>query len=339
MLSPPLLAEDLAYFEANVQRLLPHLRGRRILLTGGTGFFGKWLVECILSLSRREALDLRLSLLTRNIHAFHENAPQLAAAPELSLMEGDVRTFPFHSGRFDLLIHAAGESVVPPETPFAEQLSSIAEGTRHVLDLAVQAGAERLLFVSSGAVYGPQPRTVLHVAEDDPQQPDASAYTVGKRAGEALCLGSGVPCVIARPFAFLGAHLPMDAHFAAGNFLRDALAGQPILIRGDGTPLRSYMYAADLAVWLWTLLLEGMPGRAYNVGSDIPVSIRELAERTAAVVHPGLPIEVRQPPAQAGQPPRYVPSTERAQSELGLRSGITLEEGIRRTARWHRLAR
>ncbi len=336
---PPLLPRDLSYFEEKTRRLVPLLHGRRILLTGGTGFFGKWLVECLLHLSRVHTLDLELCLLTRDARRFAQGSPHLAGCAGVALVEGDARAFALPGGRLDYVLHAAADSVVPPGTKWEEQRDSIVEGTRHVLDLAGQRGAKRFLFVSSGAVYGPQPRTVPRVAEDDPWQPYESAYTAGKRAAEALCLRElRVPCILARAFAFLGPHLPLDAHFAAGNFLADALAGRPMEIRGDGTPLRSYLYAADLAVWLWTLLLLGEPGRAYNVGSDEPVSILELAQRTAAAVHPGLPIHVRgKPPTDGEPPPRYVPSVERARTELGLSAGIGLDEALRRTAEWHRL--
>src|SRR5213075_1098715 len=124
----------------------------------------------------------------------------------------------------------------------------------------------------------------------DPQP----AYGETKRMGELLCFAYGkrfgIDVVAARGFAFLGPHLPLDRNFAAGNFLSNVLNGASIEVKGDGTALRSYLYAADLAVWLWTLLVRGAPGRAYNVGSEMAVSIAELAREAAMLAEPPLPV-------------------------------------------------
>jgi dTDP-glucose 4,6-dehydratase len=141
--------------------------------------------------------------------------------------------------------------------------------------------------------------------------------------------------VIARCFAFVGPHLPLDAHFAIGNFIRDAMAGRAIEIQGDGSPLRSYLYMSDLAAWLWTMLVRGAAGRAYNVGSDEAVSIRGLAERVADALRPGLPIRVGREAEPGAETVTYVPDISRARSELGLAVTVGLEEAIRRTAQWY----
>jgi dTDP-glucose 4,6-dehydratase len=182
------------------------------------------------------------------------------------------------------------------------------------------------------------------VPEDHSGGPDpfdiGSAYAEGKRAAELLCAFAGrrhgVPAKVARCFTFVGPHLPLDAQFAVGNFLRDALAGGPVRVTGDGTTVRSYLYAADLAVWLWTILLRGKTARAYNVGSEEPVTIAELARLVADSFEPPRDVVISRTPAPGRLPERYVPSVRRAATELGLEYRIPLAEAILRTVRWHR---
>jgi dTDP-glucose 4,6-dehydratase len=216
-----------------------------------------------------------------------------------------------------------------------------------VLDLARVSGASRFLFVSSGAVYGAQPAEIAEIDEDFGGAPDCASadavYAEGKRLGEMLCATYrrelGLETVVGRCFAFIGPYLPLDKHFAIGNFLRDALAGGPVVVRGDGTPLRSYMHAADLTIWLLALLTRGAPGRAYNVGASRAVSIAEAAHLVAAAVGPDVAVEVRGTPTPGAPPSRYVPSVERALTELGLHEGLSLAEAVARTIAWLRVTR
>jgi dTDP-glucose 4,6-dehydratase len=313
------------------------LGGKKLFVTGGTGFFGAWLIESLLRAVDHDRVDVHATILTRDARAFAERSPYVADHPAIELLEGDVRSFEFPRGEFAFVIHAATDaSAQLNESRPAEMFDTIVDGTRHVLDFAQRAGTQRLLLTSSGLVYGKQ--VVESVREDDATAPlptDArSAYGEGKRVAELLCaMTPGVECLIARCFAFVGPRLPLDRHFAIGNFIADALAGRAIEIRGDGTPLRTYLYAADLAVWLWTILFRGVPMRPYNVGSETALSIREVAERVANGV---VPVQVAGTPDPARPPERYVPSTERARRELGLRETVDLDDAIARTMAWHR---
>jgi dTDP-glucose 4,6-dehydratase len=137
---------------------------------------------------------------------------------------------------------------------------------------------------------------------------------------------------IARCVSFVGPHLPLNAHFAIGNFIRDALAGGPIRINGDGTPCRSYLYMADLAIWLWTILFRAPACRPYNVGSGESVTILETARAVAASATPALTVTVALTPMLGNSPlQRYVPNVFRSRVELKLNVEIGLRDAISRT--------
>ena len=337
-----LLPEDLLLLAGSRQMWNP-LRGARIFLTGGTGFVGRWLVAAFLEANRKHRLDARLEVLTRDPRAFIRECPELVDDDSVALLEGDVRTVDLGALDCSHVIHGAtpSDERINTERP-EEMLDIIDTGTGRLLDLACGRGTRRFLLVSSGAVYLP-PAPKGGYSEDAPLGPawpeEASAYHAGKRRAEELTLAAreaGLRATIARLFAFVGPHLPLDRHFAIGNFVGDALNGGPIRVRGDGTPVRSYMYAADMAVWLWAMLAdERAVGRCYNVGSEDAVSIALAARAVAAAVAPSVAVSV----ACEGAPNRrdvYLPCTRRARRELGLRETVELAEGVRRTIAWHR---
>ena len=335
---------DLNHILNHTRDLWEDLRGERIFITGGTGFFGCWLLESFLFANQQLDLRASASVLTRRPDSVKQALPHLMLDPAITLIGGDMRNFEFPKGEYSHIIHAATETSpdLKPIDPLKKFTSNI-EGTRRVLDFASQAGTCRLLFTSSGAVYGRQPSVITHIPESYPGAPETTnlnaAYDESKRAAEFLCAAyanqHGFQSLIARCFAFVGPRLPLDTNYAIGNFIRDAMNGTPIHITGDGTPYRSYLYAADLAIWLWTVLLRGQAWHPYNVGSENDLTIIQLAETVARVVAPNLPIQIATCPIPNNPVERYVPLTQRARDELGLREFIKLPDAIRRTAQWY----
>ena len=342
--SKPVAQRDLESILGQTATTWEKLRGQRIFLTGGTGFFGCWLLESLVNANRSLSLGASVVALSRSPERFREKAPHLANDPAVHLLAGDISSFAFPEGDFQYVIHAATDtSALVAEQPVV-LLSSILNGTRKVLDFAAAHGTRRVLFVSSGAVYGAQPAELSHISETYLGGPDwlkpLATYGEGKRAAELMTLlhaqQAGIECVIARCFAFVGPHLPLDRHFAIGNFIRDALEALPIRIHGDGTPIRSYLYASDLATWLWTLLLNAPSGEAYNVGSDEAVSIADLARTVVEVLGVDSEIQIGRDAIPGALCTQYVPSIAKAREQLGLRVNVSLRDAIRYSAEWYR---
>lgn len=338
------LAADLDHILHHTDGLWDELRGQRLFITGGTGFFGCWLLESFAWANDKLDLNAHALVLSRNLDAFRRRAPHLAAHPAIQFHIGDVRSFEFPAGEFSHVIHAATEASakLTEENPWL-MFDTIVEGTKHTLEFVRQCSAQKFLLTSSGAVYGKQPPDLTHIPEEymggpDPLDP-RSAYGEGKRAAEMLCAlhakQYGLETKIARCFAFVGPYLPLDVHFAIGNFIRDGLQGGPIQVNGDGTPYRSYLYAAELAIWLWTILFRGQVCQPYNVGSEKEMTIAELARRVANSFQPTVSVQIANKALAGKTPERYVPATHKANLELGLQQRISVAEGIRQTILWH----
>jgi len=319
------------------------LRGAKLFVTGGTGFIGCWLLESLCHADQRLGLGVQVTVLTRNPQAFKDKAPHLADYPAFRFIAGDVCSFDAPAGEFTHLIHAATDASADlNEKDPRRMFDTVIQGTRRSLDFAVEKSVDRVLFLSSGAVYGQQPWEMERVTEEwngslnctDPR----GAYAEGKRAAEMLCAiyekQFGVRIAIARIFALLGPYLSLDIHFAAGNFIRDAMQQRPVIVKSSGMACRSYLYTSDLVTWLLHMLVRAEPGKPYNVGSDESVALKDLAQRVACVLGNG-EYEVQGAADTGWNPGRYVPDTGLIGCDLGLYRTVSLDEAIRRTALWH----
>ena len=335
---------DLDHILDRTRGLWEEFRSQRIFITGGTGFFGCWLLESFAWANHKLNLNAQALVLTRDPAAFEKKVPHRAECPAIRFHEGDVRSFEFPEGSFSHILHLATKANAKyPEEDKSLTLDTIVEGTRRTLEFAGHCKADKLLFVSSGAVYGKQPPDVTHVPEDyagklDPTSP-AFTYGKGKQLAEDLCTSyakkHGLAIKIARCFTFVGPYQSLDGSFAVADFIRDGLEDAPIRVRGDGTDCRSYLYAADLAVWLWMILLKGNPGQAYNVGSDKAVSIKELAYAVSRATAHNPRVTVAKSSRRGGPREQYVPSIEKARRDLGLECWIDLDTALRKTIEWH----
>ncbi len=338
------LATDLNYILQHTQTLWDLFRAKRIFITGGTGFIGTWILETLIWANDQYQLDLTLFVLTRDKNKFIKKAPHIAEHNCITLYQGDVKNFKFPQHEFDYVIHAATEPALKDQIA---TFDTIIQGTQHTLEFAVQSKAKTFLFLSSGAIYGEQPADLSHIDENYTGAPNsfnpATTYGLCKRTAEHLCMLYAkqfqIEMKIARCFAFVGPYLPLDNHFAIGNFIRDRLAGKTILVNGDGSPYRSYQYAADLMIWLLHILCHGDSCVPYNVGSDEMISILQLAQLIAEDFSPQLNVEIAQKTNnQIAKIERYVPSTQRAKNKFGFTAKISLKDAIEKTLLWHHQA-
>lgn len=289
-------------------------------MTGGTGFFGCSLLDVICAGRYQE---YHFTMLSRRAGEFERLHPEYAALPNVEFLSGDVRDLVQGDGKFDCIIHAATPAADSPDD--AELHDIIVNGTQTVLDFAKKCGTKKLLYISSGGVYG---KGTAPFKETSPCNP-VTVYGKAKLEAEKIVSASGVPAVIMRGFAFAGKHLRRDIHFAFGNFIADALDRRDILIKGDGTPLRSYMHSDDLAHWMMTMLLEGRAGEIYNCGSGEAISIKGLAQKINAVLNPNGNVNIQTAATPGAIPSCYVPDVAKAADELGLKITIDIENSIK----------
>lgn len=315
-----------------------------LFVTGGTGFFGKALLRHWKNGGELgHGSGMHVTLLSRDPLAFEKKYGDLLAGLNVGLHQGDMMnpsSLP-NDPSITHVLHAATDSTLGPKLKPLDRYDQIVDGTRHMLDFAVKHQVRRLLLTSSGGVYGVQPPAMEQMTEDylgmpDPMLP-SSAYSLGKRVAEHLCAlyqeNFGLETVVARCFAFVGPDLPLDVHFAIGNFIRDALHNDEIVVGGDGTPVRSYLYQDDLASWLMAMLQKGQAGRVYNLGSDEAITIAELAYLVRDLVAPNKPVRIMNQPDPTHKKNRYVPCVARAKTELGLTVRVGLKQAILETVK------
>lgn len=342
-----LLKDDLQHIYSNTKDIWEELRGKSIFLTGGTGFFGIWFIETFIYINKKLALNASMTILSRNPNKFINQYKHISKYENIKFLKGDVKDFEFIEEKFTYIIHAGTTNA---EATFngidsLESFDIIANGTRRVFDFAVFCDAKKILLTSSGSIYGQSKGESFNeesISSFDPTNLK-NAASEAKRVSEFYASyyskKYGIDIKIARCFTFVGPYLQLDVHYAIGNFIYNIIHNQAIIIKGDGTPQRSYMYISDLIIWLWTILFKGESCRPYNVGSEYVINIKDLAKLIALIVDNKIDVKILGNNNISTNPAvnKYVPSTKRAQDELGLKQTVKLTTALKKSIEFYKV--
>lgn len=356
-----LLDQDLAAICADLAEEFGSMSGGRLLITGGGGFLGYYLVQSVLHWNRGRApttQPIDVTVYDNYMRGVPDWLEGLRREPHLHLVRQDmIQPLPRDMGHFDWIVHAAG--IASPIYYRAQPLKCIdanINGLRNLLDYAVaEAAAGRplkgFLFYSSSEIYGdpgaraiPTPETYRgNVSCTGPR----ACYDESKRFGETLCVTfarqHGVPVKIARPFNNYGPGLKITDGRVIADFARDILAGRDIVMLSDGSPTRTFCYATDAITGYYKALLRGGGGEAYNIGIDRPeISVAQLAELAASAARRLFGYRGKVKLGQAAEadyladnPNRRCPVIDKARRDLGFEPRVLVEEGINRSLIWY----
>lgn len=334
--------EDLQHIFECTQTKLCHLQESTIFILGGTGFIGRWLLEAIIYFNQICSLNIKIIVLSRNPQLFIENNPRFGDYSFINFIKGDLNTFDLSIDSINYIIFAASELDDLEYFSDKSRLEFSSNGLNRVIDLALnQINLKKLLYTSSGAIYGNQPFNVSSIRENDFYSDDkistSSTYSQIKRNSEKLLkLTSqkyGLNIVVARCFSFIGPYLPQEKNYAAGNFVKNFLNEENIEISGNGHSIRSYLYASDLTVALLNLLINENIFFEYNIGSSKPVTISALADIFENFSQGKCKKNIL---GVSMSESNYVPDIERYTSEFGQLEYITLENAVSKTIDFYR---
>lgn len=355
------LQSDLKYIRLNLKEEFASLSGKNLLITGGAGFLGYYLVQSVLGWNEtaEEARRVRVTVLDNYMRGMPAWLEALRGNGHLGLLKHDITaSMPEGGPDYDYIIHAA--SIASPtyyrKHPI-ETMDANVNGLRFLLEYCKGRAeedrpVEGFLFFSSSEVYGDPPPEHVPTPESYPGSVSCTGpracYDESKRYGETLCVNfarqHGIPVKTARPFNNYGPGLKITDRRVLPDFARNVLAGQDIVMLSSGTPKRTFCYVADAIVGYYKVLVKGRSGEAYNIGVEEPeISMAELAERVVGIAgelfgYKGKVLRQVSPEKDylVDNPNRRCPMIAKAREHLGYRPGISLEEGLKRSLIWYR---
>lgn len=314
-----------------------------VLITGATGMIGSSIAELLFYLNEYYNADIKIFLAGREKERMVDRFYKWKIDTDYFFVSFEASEGTVVDVRVDFIIY--GASPADPASynrePVETMLSNIL-GLKVMLDLAKKHNAKNILYISSSEIYGKK-YTQESYKESDYGYVDLlnsrSCYSSAKRAAETLCAAYrkeyGVACVIVRPGHIYGPTITTTDSRASAQFTRKALAGDNIVMKSDGSQLRSYCYTLDCASAILTVLLNGKNGEAYNISNpDSIVSIREFAEEMANIASTKIIFEIPSNEEKNSYNPMNNSSLNSQKLiALGWKSCFNLKDGIIATLR------
>ena len=355
-----IVGRDLDYITQNLSGELSAMAGRRLLMTGGAGFLGYYMVQSLLHWNDTvPAADrIAVTVFDNYVRGMPSWLEGLAGRPDLTLARHDIRhPLPNPMPDFEYIVHAAG--IASPTYYRAyplETMDANIDGLRRLLEYARarrDAGREfkGFIFYSSSEIYGDPSPDMVPTPEDYRGNVSCTGpracYDESKRYGETLCVVFakyyGVPVRIVRPFNNYGPGLKISDRRVIPDFARDVMAGRDIVMLSDGKPMRTFCYVADAVVGYYKALVRGRDGEPYNIGIDRPeISMKDLAGRVVSTArelfdYRGCVVtaEAQEGDYLVDNPNRRCPDMTKSMTELGYRPTILVDEGLRRSLSWY----
>ncbi len=324
------------------------LNNQSILITGGTGFMGKWITEMVSYINENGNLNVKLYLLGRDIDKFKEEVPHLAKKSFVTLIEQDVRYLHGLPEDINYIIHAAGspdnrEHISHP----LRTIETFYKGTQSLLDASSRiSNLKKIIHISSHQIYGKNESELLideNFAGILEPLTSSNCYAESKRISETVCSYYRnylkLPIVILRPFAFIGPYQDLEKPWAINNFIRDGILGGPIRILGNGLTERSYLYASDMAFWILKSLVNGAVGETYNLGSSHSISLDQLAVTIQQQIDSKMEVFSKSSKEKYSSISKLVPNTNKITKKLNVKENFNISEAINRTILWNQLKR
>ena len=337
-----------AEFDNTVHQLSNYkeiFKNKKFLITGGTGFIGKWLVASLNSLSIDMKLNIDIYILTRNEGFFKDKFNESFPKKNIHFIEADIRNLDklkSSNFNFDYIILGANDATYDFSLNSKVLSETLIGGTFNLLDTFVSSRTKSIIHLSSGAVYGDISKSKTGVKETDRSLVDinniGSMYGLSKSLVESILNQFGdqnnINIINARCFAFVGPYLPLDKHFAIGNFINDCIHRRPLIINGDGSPVRSYMYSADMARAILLCLVKDK-SMTINVGSDEKITIKDLALLVSKTLTNQKVVIKDKENSHPEKSNYYLPDISFLKS-LGFQESCNLKESIKRTYNFYK---